>query len=167
VPAKPRYQFEAFLIQLQGRKESAQRELAAAQGKLQEEEEQLGTLIEERDRLRASRRSWQTERDAGLQAGLWSAAELAGRRDHLRRLATDIDDRQRAVLSQQRAVQRAERVVEEARARLQEISNEVKVHEERKGTWLEGLRREEQRREQKSMEEISQALHERRRRTEP
>ncbi|MCA9729212.1 MAG: hypothetical protein R3E12_00235 [Candidatus Eisenbacteria bacterium] len=166
MPPKPRYQFEAYLVHLQGEKETAQRALAEAMDRHADEQRKLAELIAARDALQESLRRWKAELDEGLRAARWTVMEMETRQNHLRRLRTDIDDQQRLVLAQQRAVQRAERAVEEAREALQKIANEVKVHEERKEKWLEELRREEQRLEQKRMEEISQAMHERRRRDE-
>jgi flagellar biosynthesis chaperone FliJ len=164
LPPKPRYQFEAYLVHLRGGKEAAQRALADAQQRHVEEQQKLSEMVEARERLQQSHRRWKEELDAGLEAAQWTVAEMGARQDHLRRLRSDIEDQQRAVLSQQRTVQRADRAEEEARQKLQDVANEVKVHEERKERWLEELQREERRLEQKRIEEISQAMHERRRR---
>jgi flagellar export protein FliJ len=163
---KPRYAFEAYLTQLLSQKEERQRDLAAALGREAEEIARLDELLERRKQLEGDSARWKEELGHGLRAGEWTVQEMALRQDHLRRLRSDLDDQQRAILAQQRAVERARKAVQEARHALQAVANEVKVHEERKARWLEEIAREELRKEQKRMEEISQALHERRRREE-
>lgn len=163
---KPRYDFEAYLTQLLATKEERQRALAAALTREAEEMAKLSALLETRKQLEAESARWKEDLASGLREARWTIQEMTTRQDHLRRLRSDLDDHQRAILSQQRAVERARKATQEARQALQEVANEVKVHEERKERWLEDLARENQRKEQKRMEEISQAMHERRRREE-
>lgn len=162
----PRYAFEAYLTQLLSQKEERQRALAGALTRESEEMAKLNALLEQRKQLEAASARWKEELARGLRDARWTIQEMVPRQDHLRRMKSDLDDQQRAILAQQRAVERVRKAVQEARQALQEVANEVKVHEERKARWLEDLAREEQRKEQKRMEEISQAMHERRRREE-
>ncbi len=114
--------------------------------------------------MQAERTKWKDEYNAGLSGGAFSVQDLGLRKDHLKRLDTDLNDQKRAELAQKRAVTKAERIEEAARVAFQEKANEVKVHEDRKERWLADLKKEELRREQKEIEEISTAMHERRRR---
>ncbi|MCA9758115.1 MAG: hypothetical protein KDA27_20140 [Candidatus Eisenbacteria bacterium] len=166
MPKAPKYQFESYLLHLRDEKDAAARALADAENERLRQEQILARLSEKTQALQADGQKWKSDYAAGLEAGAFSVQELGTRRDHLRRLDGDIVEARRQELAQGRAVQKAVRAEDEARATFQAKANEVQVHEDRKERWLQELKREELRKEQKQIEEISTARHERRRRDE-
>jgi len=164
VPKKPRYSLESYLGHVRQKKEEALRALGVAEEKLRVEREkhdrlkgELAALTEERDRRREE--YWK-----GLREGKLTPPEIQGRKNHLEGIESDAREKRMELLAHDRAIARAEKGVEEARGAFQEVSNEVKIHEEKKERWLKELKKEEEKKLQREMEDISSATHERRRR---
>lgn len=146
-------------------RQHAQREMSAA---LQARREQLALAEAELERRRQAvaecrerqRAGGETMNARAAQGG--RAGELTGYRTYL----ADLRQSEQALLAeveQQRAVvARARSEVEKAVQALLDASKEVKVIERHRETWNERVRREEQRRDQKSNDEIGAVAHERR-----
>lgn len=160
----PKYQFEVYLTHLRAEKEDLRTLWTASKSALEAEEAELLRLEEETKQLQVEIQRWKKEYNDGFGAGTLSGLEMSSRRDHLRRLDGDLGDQKRKELAQKRAVQKAARAEEAAKDAFLEKSNEVQVHEDRKDQWQKDMKREELRQEQKQIEEISTAMHERRRR---
>ena len=164
MPKKPDYPFEVYLTHLLSEKDELQKAWARTKSALATEKAEWRRLEEETKQLQGEIQRWKKEYNDGLGAGSLSALEMTSRRDHLRRLDGDLGDQKRRELAQKRAVEKARRRDETAEAAFLEKSNEVQVHEDRKEQWKKDLKREALRREQKQLEEISTAMHERRQR---
>jgi hypothetical protein len=164
MPKPPKYPLQPYLDQVTEQKEDALRGLARAEDALRREIEEQARLQAALDATRTERARREKEYWTGMRQGALTVAEMRTRQGHLDALQSDLEDQRLAVESQKRAVRKAERAAEEARETLKTVSNEVRVHEEKKQRWLDELRDEAARREQKQIEEISLAMHERRRR---
>ncbi|MBK8229760.1 MAG: hypothetical protein IPK72_04050 [Candidatus Eisenbacteria bacterium] len=162
MPAKPRYPLEAYLTHLLGEKERAFKELAAALDKVRQEEERRAGMLARLEQLESDHKRWMGDYWQGLREGRFGPNDIEGRRNHLEGLASDTRDQKRELLAQERAVQRAEQAAETVRQEFGRISNEVKVHQEKKDEWLREIAREADRKEQRGMEDLSTARHVRR-----
>ncbi len=163
---QPKYKLDVYLDEVRRRKESVREELTGAEEKVRVEIEALVTIQAQLDALVRDKEVQSREYWEGMKAGELSVADIRTRKNHLECIEGNYRDQRRKYLAQERAVGRAEKALAAVRERFQEISNEVKVHEELKEKWLEERRREEMKREEKSIEEISSALYEKRRREE-
>lgn len=161
---KPKYPLQVYLTHILGEKERLQTELREAERKHEVEQEKYQTLEREFQQLESDFHRWKGEYETALREGTLNAQDIRRRNDHLKRVQSDANEKRREMLAQQRALQRTERAVEKAREDYQNASNEVKIHEEKKQRWLDDWKREEMRKEQKQIEEISSAMFERRRR---
>ena len=161
---QPKYQLEAYITHIVGEKERLQNELREAERKHEAEREKYRVLEAEFTQLESDYHRWKGEYESALREGALNAMDIRRRNDHLNRVQSDANEKRREMLAQQRALQRTERAVQKAREDFQNISNEVKIHEEKKQRWLDELKREEMKKEQKQIEEISSAMFERRRR---
>jgi len=164
VPKKPRYSLESYLEHIRSKKEDALRVLGEAEEKLRVEREKHDRLKSEYDALSTERDRRREEYWKGLREGKLSPPEIQGRKNHLEGIESDAREKRMEMLAQDRAIRRAEKGVEEARLSFQEVSNEEKIHEEKKERWLKELKKEEEKKLQREMEDISGATHERRRR---
>ena len=161
---QPKYQLDVYITHILGEKERLQNELHEAERKHAAEQEKYQALETEFTQLESDFQRWKGEYETALREGTLNAMDIRRRNDHLKRVHSDANEKRREMLAQQRAMQRTERAVEKAREEFQNISNEVKIHEEKKQRWLDELKREEMKKEQKQIEEISSAMFERRRR---
>ena len=162
MPVKPRYPLEAYLGHVRAEKERIFKELAAGLEKVREEEAKRDAIQAKLAQLEADHKRWMADYWQGLREGSLGPNDIESRRNHLEGLASDTRDKKRELLAQERAVLRAEQAAEKVREEFGRISNEVKVHTEKKDEWLRELAREATRKEQRGMEDISTARHVRR-----
>ena len=155
---------ESYLQHIGQKKEEALRVLGAAEENLRVEREKHDSLKSELDALTGERDRRRKEYWKGLREGKLTPPEIQARKNHLEGIESDTREKRMEMLAQDRAIRRAEKGVEEARLAFQEISNELKIHEEKKERWLKELKREEEKKLQREMEDISSATYERRRR---
>ncbi len=162
--AEKKYKLDVYLTHVLSQKEEVRTRMAEAERKVQEEKDALAALQDRLDKLTESKKLRQKEYWDGMKAGALTAAEIRSKKHYIESIEAEYRDQRRKYLAQERAIQRAEKALAKVRDEYMEISNEVKVHEELKEKWLRERKREKQRREDRSIEEIGSALHERRRR---
>jgi hypothetical protein len=164
VAKKPRYPLESYLEHTRQRKEQALQELGAAEEKVREEREKHDRLEAELEKILSERDERKSRYWTDLREGKLKVTDIQAQKNYLEKVEGDGREKRREVLAHERAIKRAEKAVEEAREAFKEISNEVKIHEEKKGRWLAEIKKEEERKAQIEAEDISGAMYERRRR---
>jgi hypothetical protein len=160
----PRYPLDSYIDQIRTQKEEAQKALAAAEEKVRAEQAALAALIAERERIQAEEARRRAEYWASLRGGAEAASALQARKAHIESLEEDVRAKTMQVLAQERAVKRAEKDVDRAREAFKAISSEVKVHEEKKARWLEQLKLEAAKKEQKELDDVANTMFEKQRR---
>jgi flagellar export protein FliJ len=132
-------------------------QLAQTEEELLNRQRNLQSCYEKQNRARTA---MNTELDRGVQA-----KGVVSHRAFLKDLREQETELKAAVEQQKAAVKRAEREVETAREKLAETTKELKAIEVHRENWLDGERREQNRREQKISDEIGSILHGRRENT--
>lgn len=161
---KPKYKLDVYLDDVRRRKKAVRERVVEAEEKVRAEREALEAIQAQLDRLTRDKEERTKEYWKGMKGGTFTVAEIQTRKNHLESIEGSYRDARRKYLGQDRAVGRAEKALAAVQEEYKEISNEVKVHEELKEKWLKKVKYEEMKREEKSIEEISSALYEKRRR---
>lgn len=156
---KARYPLQIYLDHILNEKEEASRELAIAQERLRAEEQKKADLEAELVALEAEHEKWMRDYWQGLRQGALSQFDIESRRNHLEGLASDCRDKKLEILAQERQIQKAAQAVDAAREVFQAKANEVRIHEERKLEWAAEILREENRKEERALGDISTARH--------
>ncbi len=161
---KPEYDLQFYLDHIMDQKDEAFQKVGQAQAKVDEEEQTLAGIAVEIEALDADRKAKQKDYWDGMRKGEITAGAIQAKKYHLDALEQDYRELRRKYLAQERAVQRAKKALEKAREEFEEISNEVKAHEKLKDTKEREHRAKMRKKEERSMEEIATALHEKKRR---
>jgi flagellar biosynthesis chaperone FliJ len=153
-----RYPLDPYLAQITEQKEMARSDLLAAQERLLDEKLAGERMSERIDAMEGNRSFWDADYHDRLRAGLLSPADIRSRRHHLDRLSDDLRDRRLELHAQIRVIARCEQALEQAQRKYRDVAAEVEAHEKKKERWIEEIRFQARRKEQKSIEEISAAM---------
>lgn len=155
------YPLQVYVDHLNREMEKVNERLRQAQEALRQEEEKKAALEAALQKLKEDHERWMRDYWTLLRSGGMNSFDIESRKNHLTGLEQDAEEKRREVLAQERQVKKAEQAVEKVREEYLGVSNEIKIHEEKKEEWKRGLRLEEGRKEQRTLEDISIARHSR------
>jgi flagellar export protein FliJ len=151
---KPKYRLQPVLDQKEKAKKDAEQALAEAHRRLREEEEKKRALEQEKENALRRIEEAREKRDQKAMAGELTVQESQTYKQfiqglHERRKELDIQ-----IYKQTKAIERAADGVEKAKGELIQKAKEFEAMSKHKEQWLKQLEMEEQKKEQKLMEEI-------------
>ncbi len=158
---KERYHLQR-LMELRERAKKQQAEVVAAKRlQLAVAEQELNRREQAVEECRARQRAAKEQMFRSVASGL-EAAKLVQHRVHLADLKLQEEELVAAVEQQRGVVQRCQDELEKALAALAEATKEHRVIEKHKERWQEAQRRAEEKRTQKTSDEMAAIMHERR-----
>lgn len=160
--AKDKFKLETYLKLKEQEKKDAELGLARAMDALRAEEQQLQNLHNELLRMEQERIAKRQEYAEKQMAGAMNAQSMMAAQTWMKKLEEREDIQKRSIENQQKEVTRHETLVEIARETLAKSAAEVKAIEKSKEKWEEQRKREAQSKAEAEMDEISQALFQRR-----
>lgn len=151
---RPRYKLEVYLLLLRSQKEAQLDKMRRAQEALEIEKGKLQALSARKDALDSERLRWTRDYWRSLAEGKIAAFDSESRRNHLEGIAMDSRDIQLEIMSQDRAVRTAEAALASEQEAFLSVTNELKLHEQKKDSWLRGLAADADKKAQKEVEEM-------------
>jgi flagellar export protein FliJ len=152
--AQPKYRLQPVLDQKEQAKKTAEQALAKAHQALAEEERKKRALEQEKERLLAQIEEARQKRDQKALAGELTVKESQQYKMFIQGLHEKRKEMDVKIYKQAKAVERAAEAVEKAKAELIRCAKEFEAMGKHKEQWLQQLKAEEQKKEQKLMEEI-------------
>jgi flagellar export protein FliJ len=151
---KPKYRLQPVLDQKEQAKKDAEHALAEAHRKLAEEEAKKRALEEEKENLLLRIEEAKEKRDQKAMEGDLTVQESQSYKLFIQGLHERRKDLDLQIYKQERAVERARDGVEKAKTELIQKAKEFEAMSKHKEQWLKQIQLEEQKKEQKLMEEI-------------
>ena len=159
---KDKFKLETYLKLKEREKTDAELGLGRAIEALKAEESQLQNLNNELLRMEQERIAKRQEYAEKQMAGAMNAQSMMAAQTWMKKLEEREDIQKRSIENQQKEVTRHETLVEIARETLAKSAAEVKAIEKSKEKWEEQRKREAQSKAEAAMDEITQALFQRR-----
>lgn len=151
---QPKYRLEPVLEQKERAKKDAEKALAAARQAMEEEERKKEQLEKEKAALNERIEATKVKRDQKAMEGSLSVKESQQYKIFINGLTDQRKEVDLKIFKQSKAVERAAEAVEKAKTELVRCAKEHEAMAKHKEQWLNQLKLEEQKKEQKLMEEI-------------
>ncbi|HOT01962.1 MAG TPA: hypothetical protein PLY66_13240 [Acidobacteriota bacterium] len=151
---KPKYRLQPVLDQKEKAKSDAEKALARAHQALAEEKRKLQELEEQKTRLLAQIDDARQKRDQKAMEGELTVQESQQYKMYIQGLHEQRKELDVRIYKQTKVVERAAEAVEKTKAELIRCAKEFEAMNKHKDGWLQQLKLEEQKKEQKLMEEI-------------